>query len=111
MAKVLVGHCGQSTLFVAIHCRFGGLYVARGARLNFDKTQDILVPPNQVDFSPSTRRPKVARHHHVPQTPQVEVRIFLAPPPRPLMHGGIVGRKRSLRHPVQRPNRSLRNPP
>jgi len=104
-----MGHSRQTVLLVTVHSRFGGLYVVGGTCFHFDKTQYIFVPANYVDFSPPARRAKVTRHHHVSQASQVEVRIFLPAPSRPLMHGSSVGRKRVLCHPVQDPNCNLRN--
>src|SRR5208282_4522191 len=109
LTKVLICNGRQSTLFVAVHSRFGRLYVVGGTCFHFDKTQYIFVPANYVDFSPPAWRAKVARHHHVSQAPQVEVRSFLPAPSRPLMHGRNVGRKCVLCHPVQGKNCSLRN--
>jgi len=100
MPKVLVGNGRKPALFIPIDCRLGRLHRARGARLHFNKTQDIVVPANDVDFSPPPSRAKVARHHHISQTPQMEVRILLPAPPGPLMCGNIVGWERSLGDPV-----------
>jgi hypothetical protein len=107
VTKVLVSDHRKSTLLVAIARRFGGLHVEGRTYFDFDKTQPIFVSANQVDFPAPPRRTKIARHPYIAQAPQIEVSCFLPTPPGPVMHGNILGRKRPLRHPVQRPNRRL----
>jgi len=90
MTEVLTGDGSQCALLVAIDGRPGGLHITRGARLNFNKTQHILVPTDQVDLSPATWRTEIPGHHHVAPAAQVEVRGFLAPPARTLVLGRFV---------------------
>ncbi len=45
--------------FLPVNCGFGGLHVVRGAGLDLDKTQGVIVPANQVDFAASVGRTKI----------------------------------------------------
>jgi hypothetical protein len=91
-----------------VHGGFAGLYIERAPRLNLHKAQDILFPSDQVDLTPATRRPEVARDHCVTQFPQMEVRRFFTPTPYAMMLCNFLRRQRSLRRPVQSPQHQLR---
>ena len=49
----------------------------RGAGFDFDEAEHVFVPADQVDLPGMPRRTKIARHHDVTATPQVEISFFL----------------------------------
>jgi hypothetical protein len=54
--------------------------LATSTGFHLDETELIAIPPNQVDFSLLSRRPKITRHDHVTEGTQMKVRRFLAAP-------------------------------
>src|SRR5208282_174404 len=93
VTQVLARHFRHFPALVPVHRRLRGLHVDRGPSLNLYKTNDIVIPADQVDFSPAARRAKVARHHHVSQLPQMEVSVFLAPRSNLLVPGPDIPRQ------------------
>jgi len=93
---------------VAIDSRLGGLYIARCAGLNLNKTKNIGVPPDQVDFSMAARRTIVTCHDHVAQLAQVEVSMLLALRAGPQVPRLFIRWKCVLRHPIQTANYASR---
>src|SRR5256885_1837541 len=91
---------------MSVDCRFRRLHVARCSGLNFNKTKNIRVPADQVNLSPASRRTKVAGDNDIAQSAQVEVSVFFAPRPRPLMLRSRISRDHTMRDPVQTANHS-----
>ena len=48
MSKIFAGDGKKVAAFLPIHCRFGRLNVMRGAGLDLDEAQNLVVPCNQV---------------------------------------------------------------
>ena len=46
--------------------------------LDFDETEHVLVPADQINFSMMPRRAEIARDHDVAAATKVEVGVFLA---------------------------------
>ena len=78
MAQVFPGDGHKFTALVPINRGFGRLHIAGSAGLDFDKTEDLLVPADQVDFAAPVGCAKIPGNHHVSQLPQVEIGVFLA---------------------------------
>jgi hypothetical protein len=87
--------------FVAVHGRFGSLYIARRPRLNFNKAKHIGIPADQVDFSRLPRRAVVAGHYHITQTAEMEASVVLSTPAGALMRSPLVRRQGMPRQPVE----------
>jgi len=66
----------QGVLFGTIHGGFGGLHIAPGAGLGFDKAQHILVPGDEVDLASMVRRAEIARDLDFATAAQVKVGVF-----------------------------------
>jgi hypothetical protein len=64
---------------VPVDGRFRWFHVMRRAGLNFNGAKDISVSSDQVNFTPTTRQPKVARHHHIAASPQRKVSVSSSP--------------------------------
>src|SRR5580692_5344882 len=79
MTKVLPGHRDQVPLLLAVHGGFCGLHVARSTSLDLDKTQNISVPADEIDFSATIRRAEISCHHYISAAAQEEVNIFFSP--------------------------------
>src|SRR3954452_10141276 len=97
MAQIFASYRYKFPAFVAVHCCFGGLHVTCRAGLDFDETQDVFVPGNQVDFPAADGRTEVMRNDDVSVSSQVKVRIFFPAPARAEMFSKIVGRQESAR--------------
>jgi hypothetical protein len=97
-------HLRHFSPFVPIHRRLRGLDVERSTRLNFNETQNIGVPADQVDLSPAARRPEIAFHHHIPQLPQMEVGILFSLRPGALVPRPRIGREHAVPNPIQSVN-------
>src|SRR5579862_6221208 len=93
MAQIFTGHCGKLTLLLVVDGRFGRLYVASGPGLDFNKTEDVFVPANEVDLPSTMGRAKVTGNDDVAQFAQIEVGIFLAAASGKLMGRRLVGRE------------------
>ena len=65
---------------IEIHRGRSGLHVACGAGFDFDETEHVFVPANQINFPMMPGGPKIARDHDVAAAPEVEIRVFLATP-------------------------------
>lgn len=70
----------QVVALFAIHGGFGWFDVMRGARLDLDEAEHVLVPSDEINFAAMPRRAVVARDHHVTFAPEIEVRIFFSAP-------------------------------
>ena len=44
MAQIFAGDGKQFAAFLPVHCGFGGLHVMRGAGLDLDEAQNLVVP-------------------------------------------------------------------
>ncbi len=108
--QVLPCDCRNQPALVAVHCRLAGFDIARGSRLNFHKTKDVLVPPDQIDFSPAAWRAEIPCHHGVTQPPQVEICRPLPPSPGAGVFRNFVFRQSPLSQPVQKTEHSPRDP-
>jgi hypothetical protein len=86
---------------VAVHCRLGRLYVERCTGFNLNKTKNIVVPADQVNFSPLPWRAVVSGHDDVTQLAKMEVSVFFAAPAGALMLRLSVRRQSVLRQPVE----------
>jgi hypothetical protein len=86
---------------MAVHCRLGSLHVNGCSGLNLNKTNNIVVPADQVDFSPLPRRAVVPGHDDVTQPAEMEVSVFLAAPASALMLRLPVRGQSVLRQPVK----------
>src|SRR3984885_4121461 len=73
----------------------------RSTGLNLNKTEDIGVPANQIDFATELGRTEVSRHHDVTKLSQVEISFFFAPASGALVLREFIGRKGVQREPVQ----------
>jgi len=69
MTQIVPRHRSQLSLLPAIHGGFRGFDVMRGSCFDFYKTEDIVVPPDQVDFSPATRGAIVACDNYLTSLP------------------------------------------
>ncbi len=96
---------------MAVHSRLGSLDIARCSSLNFNKTKNIGVPADQVDFSPLPRRAVVAGHDDVTQPAEMEVSVFFTAPAGALMLRLPVRRQSVLRQPVKAANGCVRKAP
>jgi hypothetical protein len=86
---------------MAVHRRFGSLHVNGCSGLNFNKTKNIVVPADQVDFSPLPHRAVVPGDDDVTQLAQMEVSVFFAVPAGALMLRLPVRRQSVPRQPVE----------
>src|SRR6185312_14070757 len=80
MTQVFTGDCDKFPALIPINGGFGGLHVASGAGLDFDKAEDVLVPADQVDFAAPVGRAKVPGNHGVAVSPEIEVGVLFASP-------------------------------
>jgi hypothetical protein len=85
---------------MTIYGGFGGLDVMRRPSFHFDKTEDVSLPPDKIEFAAMMWRAVVARDNGVTSPAQVEVSVFLAAPPGTLVRGHILRRKRAGCQPV-----------
>jgi hypothetical protein len=85
---------------VPVDSRFPRLYVARGPRLNFHETKNIVIPSNQINLSPAARRAEVPRHHRVAQLAKMKVRRFFSSPPSAMMRSNLFRWQSVVRQPV-----------
>jgi hypothetical protein len=93
------GHFSHLARLVPVDGRFRWLHVRRRASLNFNEAKDISVSSDQVNFTPTTRRPKVARHHHIAEPTQVKVSVFFSSSPNVQMSRGFVRWEQPVRQP------------
>jgi hypothetical protein len=89
-------------LFFTVYGCFCRLYIARGSRFDLNKTQNVLLPAYQVNFSSMMGRPEVTCHHHVALASKIEVSILLTASSGPLVIGRVIGRKGLRRQPIKR---------
>src|SRR5205807_8240397 len=78
--QILPCHRRDLPPFVPVHGRFPGLNLQRSPGFNFNKTENISLPSDQVDLSPTTNRPEVPRHHDVAKPAQKEISVLFPPP-------------------------------
>ena len=60
-AQVIADNNSQIMPLIATYSGFSWLHVASGASLDLNKTQHILVPPDQINLAAVPRRPIIAR--------------------------------------------------
>jgi hypothetical protein len=77
------------------------LYVACTSSLHLNEAKRLLLPRDKVNFSIATRGAEVARHHHIAQFAQIEIRIIFAGAPSCQVAGNVLRRKQSAGNPVQ----------
>ncbi|HUJ94867.1 MAG TPA: hypothetical protein VLW84_06370 [Terriglobales bacterium] len=65
VTKVLTSDQHKGAPLGMVHGRFCGFDVVAAAGLDLDKTEDIFVPADKVDFTVVVRRAKVPRHHDI----------------------------------------------
>lgn len=107
MSKVIAGYGDECALLGAIHGSFSGFDVVRGASFDFDKTEHIFLPADQIDFSAMIGRAEIARDHYVSVTAQIKVSGFFAASADAEMIGGFFGRERVGGEPVEGTNRGV----
>jgi hypothetical protein len=73
-----------------IYGGFGGFEVTRGSRLHFDKTQNVLVPSDQIKFAAMIGRAVVAGDNRVAPPAQVEISVFFAMPASTLVRRRVL---------------------
>ncbi len=108
-SQIFSCHLRHLAPFMTVYGRLRSFHIVRRPRFNFNKTKNILVPADQVDFPSATWRAKIARHHHVSQLPQVEERLFLAVRPDAQVPWPLIGGQHPLSHPIQAMNDRLRD--
>jgi len=109
MAQVFPGDGRKFTALVPINRGFGGLHIAGSAGLDFDKTQDVLVPADQVDFAAPVGRAKIPGNHHISQLPQMEIGVFLASAAGAEVFIDVFRRQSAPGDPVEDANRGVSN--
>jgi hypothetical protein len=88
-------------LLLAIHGCFGGFHIVSGARLHFDKAQDVFLPSDQIDFTSVMWRTKISGDHHISASTQEKIRIFFAAFAGALVFRMTFSRKRVISQPVE----------
>src|ERR1039457_196908 len=68
------GQAAQHLALILVHRRLRGTHVMRCPRLNFDKTQPVVIPRNQVHISAHSGARPAPRHHDMPAPLQLEHR-------------------------------------
>ena len=79
MPQVIPRDLGDFASFVTIDSGLRGLYIAGCSRLNLNKTKDIVVPSDEVDFATVAGSTVVSGDNEVAEFPQMEVGVFLPP--------------------------------
>ena len=110
MPEVIPRYHAEGSLFIAIHRHFRRLHIVRSPGLHLHKAQHILLPSNQVNLTPCMRRAKVPRHHDIAVPAEIKVRILLSALTDSLVLGSAIRGKRVPGKPIQRTNRSVREP-
>ena len=83
-----MGHGANLALLEQIDRRFGGNHVLP-ARFDLDKTEDVLFPSDQVDFTAAAGAAPIARHHDESPAAQPKVGFDFAAPSGAQMPGRI----------------------
>src|SRR6266550_6189919 len=86
--KIISNHDSDVMALLAVHGCGGRLDIVRGPRLDFDETEHVSVPPDEINFPMMSCAAEVACDHDVTATSQVEVCVFLAAPSGAKMSGG-----------------------
>lgn len=81
--------------------RFSGLHVVRGASLDLDEAQHIVVPADQVNFAVMARRAVITRDHLVAKTAQIEISVLFTALSDTLARSGASRRPALRRKSVQ----------
>jgi len=79
MTQVFTGNRHKLATFIPVHGGLGGFHIPRCARLDLDETEDIFVPPNEVDFPPVIWGTEIPSDHNVPVPSEIKIGILLAP--------------------------------
>lgn len=108
VAQVITDDLGNFPALVPIDSRLGGLHFARRSGLNFNKTKDIMVPTDQVDFSVVTGGAVIALDHGVAELAQMEVGVLFALRADALTDRTSIRRKDARREQVERSEDSAR---
>ena len=90
LPQKIASHKRQFSLFIAVHSGLSGLEVPFGASLDLDKTQDIPVPADQIQFAAMIGRAKISRNDRITPPTKIEVGIFFAPTARPQVFSRVV---------------------
>ncbi len=101
MVKVLAGHGDELALFFAIDGEMRGLDVASGARFDFDETERVSFPGDEVDFSAAPRRTEISGDDDIAELTEMEVGDFLAALPGLLVLRDIFGRVGASDEPIE----------
>ena len=72
----------------------------RRPSFHLDKTQDVLVPADKIEFAAMIGGAVVARNDGVAPPAQIKISVFLAASAGTLVRGHVFGRKRSCCQPV-----------
>jgi hypothetical protein len=80
VAKVFAANGQKVSLLFAIHGVFLGLNVPSGASFDFDEAKYVLVPGDQIDFTATIGRSKIARDHYISNLSEIEVGGFFTAP-------------------------------
>jgi len=101
MVQIFVSHGKQFLQFVAIDGQVGGLDVEGGAGLYFNKTKDIAVPSDEVEFATAAWGAEIAGHNDVAELAQIEVRRFFSAPPGLMVLSYLFGTTSVFKEPVE----------
>ncbi len=89
-AQILLSDTLELLTLLRVHGGFGGFDVARSPCFYFNEAKHISVPADQINVTAPSRRPIIARHHHVVEFAQVEVGCLFASSPGLQMNGKLV---------------------
>jgi len=107
--QTIADHSAQRPSLVSVHRSLSGLHVTRRPGLDFDEAEHVFVPADEINFAVMPRRPKIARHHHVPVTAQIEVGVFFSAAAGAVMRG-ILPRVFLPRNSIEKTKSGLREP-
>src|SRR5260370_17874732 len=89
-APIVANHTPDVVALLAVYGCGGKFYIAGCTSFDFDKTEHVLIPADQVNFSMMPWRAEVAGNHDVSATAQVEVGVLLTAPAGALPGGPIL---------------------
>ena len=102
MPQKIASHEGQFSLFIAVHGGLSRLEVALGTGLDLDKTQDIPLPSDQIQFAAVIGRAKISSNNRITPPAKKKVGIFFSTAAGAVALGDVLRSQRSARKPVQR---------
>jgi hypothetical protein len=85
---------------MTIYGGFGRLDVMRRPSFHFDKTQDVPIPADKIEFAAIMRGAVVAGDDRIAPPAQVKIRVSFAAPAGTLLRGHVLRRERSCCQPV-----------